>query len=182
MSKEKGKREAQKELKSFKSEFKKVITLNSNLQAQIEAMSSNRLMCGSNVSSKKYDSEMDLTPSQKSSRPPNYHNFKTVGPAAVHEPMKENFNMYMTSNLRNDNSDQSRRPKTSREHLQFPAPPFVRNDEGESEGFFLSSMMQDDNLSDSSNNELANIIVSHNKTKNTQDTTHNEHNGKFIVR
>ena len=75
VSKEKGKREAQKEFKSFKSEFKKVITLNSNLQAQIEAMSTNRLMGGSNN-----NVEISLTPSQKSNKPPNYEHFKGVSP------------------------------------------------------------------------------------------------------
>lgn len=52
--------------------------MNSNLQAQIEAMSSNRLMGGTNTPNSKNNIDMNLTPSQKSNKPPTYEHFKEL--------------------------------------------------------------------------------------------------------
>jgi hypothetical protein len=170
VAKERGKREAQKDLKSFKTEFQKVIALNNNLQAQIEAMSSNRIMRGSNPSTFRLESEGSLTPlSQYSGKPPSYELFKTANPQNITEPMKENLNMYMTANL-NANSNRSCKTKGISDFLSFPTPPFVVSEEAASENLMLSPMANE-SFSASSNNEIENIIISNNQSKVTKDTT-----------
>jgi hypothetical protein len=103
--KKKENREAYKDFKKFKSEFKKVIALNSNLQAQIESISGNRLLRGSNSSNV---NEMDNSPSTPPFKYPtkNSHkrnNEKFHSPNLTSNPYKENVNIYYA----NDNTPQS---------------------------------------------------------------------------
>jgi hypothetical protein len=164
VSKEKGRREAQKEFKTFKSEFKKVITLNSNLQAQIEAMSSNRLMGGANVSDSK-NTDTNLTPSKKSNKPPNYEHFKGIGPN-TQQNLKENYMMYLSSS--NIDSSQTTKLKATIEQSDSQPVPLInqRDPLNPISHFALSSKVDEEYYSTASNNEIENIIISnHNKPK-----------------
>jgi hypothetical protein len=152
VSKEKGKREAQREFKNFKFEFKKVITLNSNLQAQIEAISSNRLMLNTNPSNN--PSEMQ-TPPHYSTNNDRKSIFNSSNSVFIEESSKENFNFYHTQTI------------SSKPHDNLP-PSFTRHS-GSSDRDQLSSMLEEDSFSKSSSHEIENIIIS-NKFKKHRTT------------
>ena len=120
-------------------------------------MSKNSLLSGSHQPSLKPTNEQEITPNSHNPLTENIEKFKTASLPKVREDMKENVNFYMTEN-RKQNLDQHNLPNR-RSTGSFPKPPLVSNqDEGSSENLLLSSMLQDNSDSGSSNNEIENII------------------------
>lgn len=147
-------------LNKFKVEFKKVIELNTNLQAQIESLSEYRMMKDSSPSTINNGKETIIGNLMHSPGNINFDIFKTANNYRNHKELKENINMYMTAN--NKTSSQ-RSQKYTDEHTaanDFPNPPLVQQEEEESDNFFLSSLVDKNSDSNSSNNEIENIIMS----------------------
>lgn len=164
VSREKGRREAKTDLKKFKSEFKKVITLNSNLQAQIEAISENRLMRGSNQASSRKGKNGEGSPLRHSPASLKFGNFKTAIPEKSKEDMKENVGFYLTEDCKNHNNH-SQWSKKSNSSMKFPKPPLANKDEDEENSENLLSMMQGNSDSNSSDNEYEEELFSKNQAK-----------------
>jgi hypothetical protein len=159
VSKEKGKREAKKDMKKIKSEFKKVVALNSYLHNQIESINETKLLKRS--ASPQFNNGND--PSSESSpfvdhQSANYdfRGFQTANPISEHENLKENVNMYMTN--QNDNIAAMNNMFMNN---GFPVPPLVDN---KSESDLKLEEYQSNSVAhhseSNSSNEIENIIMS----------------------
>lgn len=174
MSKEKGKREVKKDMKKIKSEFKKVVALNSYLHNQIESINETKLLKGSSPLTFQDPSD----PSISGTTPLIHHqgshldfdNFKTVNPVeASHDSLKENMSMYMTK--QNDNIAQMNNMFMDK---GFPEPPLISqtSNKSESEANLVqepSSSATPHNESNSSN-EIESIIMD-NKSGVSKDSS-----------
>ena len=137
-----------------------MIALNSNLQAQIEAISSTRLMQNTNPSNN--PSEIQ-TPPHYSTNNDRKSVFNSSNSVVIEESSKENFNFYRTHGI----------PLKQHDEIQ---PAFTRHS-GSSDRDQLSSMLQEETFSRSSSHEIENIIIS-NKFQNPHRTP-DERYGKF---
>lgn len=157
VSKEKGRREAKQNLKKIKSEFKKVVALNSYLHNQIESINDNKILKESSPSSRPDKGESLLGTSPFLSligKNVDHENFKTANPLKDNINMKENVNMYLTQN--NKDLSKPRPLKDGLIDMRFPEPPLIKDSEN-SDNFALSSMMH--NSDSNSSNEIENIII-----------------------
>lgn len=168
VSKEKGKREAKQDLKKIKSEFKKVVALNSYLHNQIESINETKLFNGSSPSTFRdiTDPSLATTPFiEHQGANIDFGSFKTSNPLSKQENFKENINVYMTK----QDKDDHKIPYFGSEYKnkEFPDPPLVKDSpEGNSqfENLIMGSAVQ--NSESSSSNEIENIIISNNNSKN----------------
>ena len=166
VSKERGRREAQKDFKKFKAEFKKVIELNTNLQAQIESLSEYRMMKDSSPSTVNNGKETIVGNLMNSPGNINFEIFKTANNYRNHKALKENVNMYMTLNNKTPSQRSNKFTDENTVTNEFPNPPLVQRDDEESDNFFLSSLVDKNSDWNSSNNEIENIILSSDKDEN----------------
>ena len=163
VSKERGRREAQKDFKKFKSEFKKVIELNTNLQAQIESLSEYRMMKDSSPSTTNNGKEPIIGNLIHSPININFDVFKTANNYKNSKAMKENINMYMTENNNPHTQRNNKFIDSDKLIGAFPNPPLINKDDDTSDNFFLSSMVDKNSDCNTSNNEIENIIMSDGK-------------------
>jgi len=165
VSKEKGKREARKDLKKIKAEFKKVVELNSYLHTKIESINEAKLLkdfspsnfkdlADPSIASSPFISESESN-SKRSINNKDGHMFNTAKPPKVNEKSKENINMFKT-----ENKDDSGKIMPLREGFNgnyFPELPLIKDvDSSNSDNFMFSSMMQSNDSN--SPNEIENII------------------------
>jgi len=176
VAKEKGKREAQKEFKSFKSEFQKVITLNSNLQEQIEAMSNNRIMGIPNHPEVK-GSNNNLAQGILSSQPQNFGFQDQIKSPKTEEVYKENIDIYSE---REPHKSQQLKRMENIDFSQYNPHVFIdREEDSNSENLISNPMLNEKSYSESSNNEIESIIISNNSSKIGKSSEDSQNQGNF---